>query len=91
MNNRGRQAAAFAQMDEEEDTQQQEILRLERMNRMMNGGNEEYAEFGDGNDPNDLGNVNDYSEAQGPISAWISRKEVHQFIRRKFARFLRNY
>ena len=58
---------------------------------MMNGGYEENAEFGHDNDENDLGAINDYSEAQGPISQWINRAEVRQFIRRKFSRFLRNY
>jgi len=61
---------------------------------MMHGG-EDHAEFGGGaGDPNDHNNfddVNDYSNAPGPISQWITRKEVNAFIRKKFSHFLRTY
>lgn len=59
---------------------------------MMHG--EEYGDYNggpEGNDPNNLADVNDYSNAPGPISQWITRKEVNQFIRRKFGNFLRTF
>jgi len=46
--------------------------------QMMHG--EEYGDYNggpEGNDPNNLADVNDYSNAPGPISQWITRKEVN--------------
>merc|ERR1740117_1131200 len=50
----------------------------------------DYGEYGEGGDPNNV-DPNDYSNAPGLISQWITRKEVNAFIHRKFSAFLRTF
>ena len=48
-------------------------------------------EAGDGEDPNEFGGLNDYADSKGPLSQWIQKKEVINFISRQFETFLKTF
>jgi len=86
---RGRRPGAFVSEDEDEDSMMQGINAQRRQQAAMAHGDYEGGYNGEGGDPNN--DPNDYSNAPGPISQWITRKEVNAFIRRKFGAFLRTF
>lgn len=62
-------------------------MKQERMRMMMmDGGDEPNADEGD-----DLQNLLDFEDVQGPLSVWLQRTDVIKFIARQFNQFLRNY
>jgi len=46
---------------------------------------------GNQDDPEDLGAMNDYADSKGPLSQWIQKKEVINFISSQFGSFLRTF
>jgi len=85
---RGQLRAPDAFMDDDELSEtnlQARQARREAQLRMQ--GLEEEGDY----DNADLGQVNDYSDSQGKLSAWLQKKEVRFFVRRKFGNFLRTF
>lgn len=84
----GRRAAAL--MDDEFEDDEEGMLdnrmRQERMRMMReNGGG------ADEQDHEDMGNVLDYEEIQGPLNLWLQKPDVIKWVSRLFNAFLRNF
>ena len=57
----------------------------------MQGANYPDGEGEPGGDPDDIGGLNDYADSKGPLSQWIQKKEVINFISRQFESFLKTF
>jgi DNA replication licensing factor MCM2 len=83
---RGRRAGAF--MDDNEYSENEEIARQMRMDRMK-------ALHGDGNvamdDDQEMNEVIDFEDVKGQVSQWVQKQEVIRWIRKTFGSFLRNF
>lgn len=58
---------------------------------MMQGAGGDDDRAGEGDDSNEFGGLNDYADSKGPLSQWIQKKEVINFISRQFETFLKTF
>lgn len=84
---RGRGPVAFHNdEDGEENEELYNQMRQERMRMMMRDDGDQGAEQED-----DLQQILDYEDVNGPLSQWLKKTEVIRFVVRQFGAFLRNY
>jgi DNA replication licensing factor MCM2 len=87
---KGRRAGAF--MEDDEYSEQDEVARQIRMERMkaLNQGAGGDEDMQDG-DQEMLQDVLDLEDVKGKLSQWVQRPEVVRWIRKSFSSFLRNF
>jgi DNA replication licensing factor MCM2 len=87
----GRSRGPAALIEGESDDEDVEGRMLRQQQLRMGAGM--FADGGDANreDPEDLGAMNDYADSKGPLSQWIQKKEVINFISSQFGSFLRTF
>ena len=88
----GRRAAAMMDDEYEDDDDQllNDQMRQERMRMMREGVLDEDRQI-HSQDDQDMQNVLDFEDVQGPLSIWLKKNDVIRFISRQFNQFLRNY